>query len=291
MVLEKLIPLPRRLASGEGGYSGSMPVSLGSTLSNGGLIDIRKGGDVFELTEGIALGFYAKEGETIFCVMLFYDKDSQKAKGSTSFSGAIDSLDAAIAGATPKILAWVAGRPLGIVDVKVLPSNALSTIRLEPNSLSADIEIESSRLFFSRPGDIDIVVEKKGYKSSQLRLRGEMPGSYKSVQVDLLPEPGAEPAQASFADASKSLLWPDESAFRKKEKSFYSALGRFVLGVPFSAVALGTFFSYSESYSRGAASSGALYASGGAAALCLGLSVGFIIDTAIKLVDVLRASR
>ncbi|MFA5853086.1 MAG: hypothetical protein WC820_10315, partial [Spirochaetales bacterium] len=294
MLLSDLDPLPKRSLSVFAGTEGTatfIPVVLNPIISEGILVDIGKDLDVFSANDGIATGFYSREGDSIRCVILFFEKGLSKPIGSTSFTETIDTLEDMKDKTLPQILSWTANRPVGIIDVKVAPTGGSATITLQPSDFAGGSETSGTRAFVYEPGDYTIVVSRKGYETGQLRIPAFAVGTYRAAEIELIPAMGISSTQSSFSAAADSLKLLDVNAFRDKEKKFHSALGRFILGVPITAIALGTFFSYWEAYSRSAASAGALYFSGGAAALCVSFEIGFIIDTAIKLVDVLRASK
>ena len=293
IVTASLLPFPNRSAKEGPETAAPISVSLGTKISNGEFVDIRQDTDFFSENEGLITGFFSREGESIQCVILFFEKRSPKVLGSARFEGSIDNLEAVSAETLPFILSWVANKdkPLGIVDIVIKPTGGPMTIEVKPNNTRGVAAISGARAFIFESGSYDISIERKGYKTSLMKNQSLTTGMYRSYSVQLEPSMETLPAENSFAEAAKSLNWPDKSAFREKEIFFHSALGRLIVGVPISAIAFGAFFSYWEAYSRSAASPTALYVSGGAAALCLSVDIGFIIDTAIKLVDVLRASR
>ena len=94
----------------------------------------------------------------------------------------------------------------------------------------------------------------------------------------------------SFA-LSSQLDWKHDKEFKDASRAFYGALGRFVAGVSLSALSAGTYFLYSEAYSRSAASVGAVYASGGAAIACIAASAVFAVQSIVGLSRLLSFSR
>jgi len=294
MLLSDLEPLPKRsmvAVAGTDGAATSIPVVLNPIITDGLLVDIGKDGDLFSANDGIVAGFYSREGVFIRCVILFFEKGTPKPITSASFTETIDTLDNMKNKTLPQLLSWVANRPLGVIDVKIAPTGGSATIAIQPGDTVGESETSGTRAFVYEPGNYDIVVSRKGYETGHLPILAFSVGTYRSEEIQLIPTINIPSTQSSFAAAADSLKLLDENDFRGKEKKFHSALGRFILGIPITAIALGTFFSYWEAYSRSAASAGALYVSGGTAALCVSFEIGFIIDTAIKLVDVLHASR
>ena len=300
MLMADLEPLPNRSPSskageGGGGEASFIPTTLSLSASEGTFTDIGNDEDPFSASEGLIAGFYSRESETIRCVLLFFEKGSPKPIGSASFAEAIDTLDEMKTKVLPGILSWVAKRPVGIIDISVSPSGGSPTIAIQPadaaGAVVASADSSGTRAFVYDSGNYEISVTRKGYDTGQLSVSALVVGAYRSEKIELVPSINAISAQSSFLAATESLKLLDEDAYRGKEKKFHSALGRFVIGAPLTAIALGAFFSYWEAYSRGAASAGALSISGGAAALSVSIEIGFIIDTAIRLVDVLRASR
>jgi len=296
MLIADLEPLPNRSHSSNAGKGGGdevsfVPVALSPSISEGTFIDIGNDDDLFSANEGLIAGFYSRESETIRCVMLFFEKGSPKPIGSVSFAETIDTLENMKTKVLPGILSWVANQPVGILDVNVAPAGGSSTFVIQPADAEGAVASSGTRAFVYKSGNYEIAVSRKGYEMGNLPISALVVGAYRSAKIELVPAINAASTQSSFAAAAESLKMLEVNAYHGKEKKFHSALGRFVLGVPVTAIALGAFFSYWEAYSRSAASVGALSISGGAAALCVSIEIGFIIDTAIKLVDVLHASR
>ena len=294
MLIADLDPLPNRSLSsksGEEGRDSSVPASLNAAVFEGKFIDIGNDNDLFSANEGLIAGFCSRESETISCVLLFFEKGSPKPLGSASFVETIETLEDMKAKILPGILSWVANRPVGILDINVEPAGSSATIAIQPADSAGVAASSGTRAFIYETGNYEISVSKLGYETRHLPISALAVGAYRSAKIELVPAASAASTQSSFAAAAESLTQLDENAYRGKERKFHSALGRFVLGVPVTAIALGAFFSYWEAYSRSAASAAALSISGGAAALCVSIEIGFIIDTAIKLVDVLHASR
>lgn len=100
----------------------------------------------------------------------------------------------------------------------------------------------------------------------------------------------AQKPPESFALSSR-LDWKHDKEFKDASSAFYGALGRFVAGVSFSALSAGTYFLYSEAYSRSAASIGSVYATGGLAVACVAASAFFAVQSVLGLSRLLSFSR
>lgn len=111
---------------------------------------------------------------------------------------------------------------------------------------------------------------------------GESVVTGKKPAVPRLPE--------SFSLSSR-LDWKHEKDYGQASRAFYGALGRFVAGVSLSALSAGTYFLYSEAYSRSAASAASVYASGGAAIACLAASAVFAVQSVVGFSRLLSYSR
>ena len=246
-----------------------------------------------ESLDGFISGCYALSGSDLEVEVLFFEKGQLLPAGSKRFSGDISSLENFKGAILPGILSWIAQRPLGIVDVETKPRGAALLDKSNPAQRSGH-SVDGNRLFLFDRGKVPVAVSKEGYKDSTFEIdAADTLGTYRTLRIEMTPTvAGTGSAAAAWASASpESLIWKDMPEFKKKELDFHSALGRFVLSIPFSAISAGTFLLYSEAYSRSAASSGEYYGSGAAMALCLSISAGFIIDTAVRLVQVLSVSR
>lgn len=239
--------------------------------------------------EGLVCGFFALAGETIDCRVLLFDAGSTAASRVLSWRGEISGLDGFAGTLLPAIASWVAGKDLGIVDIMPQPENG-APLSLALESDDGRGYLKGSRLYAVAEGAFRLHAGRAGFASRSIEVSGAAPGSYRKVGVALEPAAAAIPA-TSLTDAGSLLNWKESDAFRRSETRYRSALGRFVASVPLTAIALGVFFSYGEAYARGAASDAVYYASGAGAAAAAGLSLGFLIDSAIGLVNVLRASK
>lgn len=243
--------------------------------------------------DGFISGCYALRGSGLEVEVLFFEKGQLVPASSKRYSGDISSLEHFTEAVLPSILSWIARKPLGVVDVETKPRGAVLLDKSDPTQKSGH-SIDGNRLFLFDREKFSVAVTKEGYKDSvfEIDATGKL-GTYRKLRIEMTPTvAGTGSAAAAWTDASpESLIWKDMPEFKKKELDFHSALGRLVLSIPFSAISAGTFRLYSEAYSRSAASGGEYYASGAAMALCLSVSAGFIIDTAVRLVQVLRVSR
>ena len=275
---------------GMGGKGSIDEKSLNSAATDGTSPWTKPGLDSLD---GFISGCYALQGGELEVEIFYFEKDRLVPAGSKRYSGDISSLEHFTEAVLPGILAWIARKPLGIIDVETKPRGAVlldkSDLRLRGGH-----SLDGNRLFLFDREKFPISVSKEGYKDSVFEIDAvEAFGTYRKLRIEMTPiVAGTGSAAAAWAEASpESLIWKDMPEFKKKELDFHSALGRLVLSIPFSAISAGTFLLYSEAYSRSAASSGEYYASGAAMALCVSVSAGFIIDTAIRLVQVLRVSR
>jgi hypothetical protein len=268
----------------------STPTSLSWGSADSGFTDLRKGSDSFAGTNGILAGFYTLRGESIDCVILLFEKERLKPAGSIRYKGTVASLDELTGIALPAILSWIANGPIGIVDLKTKPASGARFFLLGQPPMESII-LSGSRLFIFEKGNYSVAITQEGFESGSFQTAGIEPGMYRSLKVELVPiQPAAFPG-LSMVNSAAVLDWKEETNFHEAGKKFQSALGRFIISLPFSIISLGAYNSFWEAYTRSAIGEGALYAAGGATALSLSLSLGFIIDTAIKLVDVLHTSR
>lgn len=115
------------------------------------------------------------------------------------------------------------------------------------------------------------------------------PLSEEELQPTSLPgNPAAPPTTFKF---STQLEWGEKNLFRSESVKFSSALSRFVASISLSALSAGTYFLYSEAYSRSATDIGKVYASGGAAIVFLAASAAFAVESIIRLSRLLKFSR
>ncbi len=114
----------------------------------------------------------------------------------------------------------------------------------------------------------------------------ERPLSEAELQPQVLTTGTAIPP-ATFTQSSR-LEWDDKGNFQTESKKFSSALSRFVASISLSALSAGTYFLYSEAYSRSAVDIGKVYASGGAAVVFVAASAAFAVESIIRLARLLR---
>lgn len=239
--------------------------------------------------DGLVCGFYSLAAEEIDCRVLLFEAGTTTASRALSWRGEIGSLDRFAETLLPAIASWIAGKDLGVIDIAPQPVNG------PPLSLALESEagtgiLKGSRLYFEAEGDYALRAERIGFEPRSIEMSGARPGTYRKESVSLTPA-AAQISAAPLANAGSILNWKESDAFRRSEKRYRSALGRFVASVPLTAIAFGVFFSYSEAYARGAVSDAAYYASGAGAAAAAGLSICFLVDSAIGLINVLKASK
>lgn len=281
LLFSALKPLPGRP---------SVKTALQARTADAPFADARKGKEAFVGLDGLILGFYTFKDEIVECRILFYEKESETRQGTFFYKGTIATLENLRSAALPAIMNWVATREVGVVDIATRPTSG-ATLSVKATPSEGAIALDGTRIFVYEKGNYTIVVRQSGFEDGFCEIADFEPDSYTSIVIDMKPAVGAALPEASIINAADRLKWAEKSSFLKAEKGFSSALGRFVLSLPLSAIAIGTFYSFYEAYSRGAASETALYVSGAAAAVSMSLSVGFIIDSAVRLVDVLDVSR
>lgn len=281
LLFSALKPLPGRL---------SMKTALQARTADAPFVDARKGKEAFVGLNGLILGFYSFKDEIVECRILFYENESENPQGAFFYKGTISTLENLRAAALPAIMNWVATREVSVVDIATKPSSG-AALSFKGTPSEGAIALDGTRIFVYEKGNYPIIVRQSGFEDGFCEITDFKPDSYTSIVIDMKPAAGAALPEASIINAADRLKWADKSSFLKAEKGFSSALGRFVLSLPLSAIAIGTFYSFYEAYSRGAATETALYVSGAAAAVSVSLSLGFIIDSAVRLVDVLHVSR
>ena len=284
------------VSAASGGPAAAPFADLARQAASAGGNDAAAGGkaEAGEKTwNGLVAGFYSLSGEAVDCRVLLFEAGAAAPSRSLSWRGDIGALDLFAGALLPSIASWIAGSDLGVVDFLPMPeSGAPLSLTMETSGQAGKMAgtVKGSRLFIAAPGDCNIRVERSGYAPRTVRISGGRLGSYRRETVAL--EAAAAPAAAaSLAGASSILTWSERDDFNRFEKRYRSALGRFVASVPLTAIVLGVFFSYSEARARGAASDAAYYASGAGAAAAAGLSLGFAIDCAAGLADLLRVSK
>ncbi len=281
LLFSALKPLPGRL---------SMKTALQARTADAPFVDARKGKEAFVGLNGLILGFYSFKDEIVECRILFYENESENPQGAFFYKGTISTLENLRAAALPAIMNWVATREVSVVDIATKPSSG-AALSFKGTPSEGAIALDGTRIFVYEKGNYPIIVRQSGFEDGFCEIADFKPDSYTSIVIDMKPAAGAALPEASIINAADRLKWADKSSFLKAEKGFSSALGRFVLSLPLSAIAIGTFYSFYEAYSRGAATETAIYVSGAAAAVSVSLSLGFIIDSAVRLVDVLHVSR
>ena len=298
LLASALEPLPQRRAKDKDGK----PVLIRTVLKQRGqdlrYADIKDGAQALAGLDGLVTGFYSLAGEQIECRIQLFSKGEGEAPSqaenhapSLSFSGGISELDFLAEKMLPGILTWVAGRELGVVDVRTEPEQGV-LLALDGDPPRTRIDLDGSRLFIFEQGEYGIIMNQKGFEDAR-RLLDSSLGSYSSLLVKMAPigsEEGLSSGDSIFS-AAETLSWGEKFRFLESEKKFSAALGRFVISIPISALAIGGYFSYSEAYSRSAVTSDALSLSGAGALISISISAAFIVDSALKLMDVLRASR
>ncbi len=294
LLASALEPLPKRAAKDRDGKPLKVTARLDQSGNDLRFAEIQTGSDALKGLDALVAGFYSLVDGRIECRVLLFARGEEEAAiqpSSLSFSGTIPDLDTFAGKLLPGILAWVAGSEIGIVDVKPEPGQGV-TLALEGSPPQSGIGLEGLRVFVYEDGEYGIVLKKKGFADARRSLVSTL-GSYRSLPVTLEPlgKDGSPASGEAIFSAAEALGWTEKSRFIEAERKFSAALGRFVISIPISALALGGYFSFSEAFSRSAVSPETLSWSGAGALLSVSLSAAFIVDSALRLVDVLHASR
>lgn len=259
------------------------PALAGADLSVSGPGSAVAGVDA---ADGFLTGLYSIEGERLEVQVYGYEGGKSFPSFSGHFVGDIAGLAGFPGSVLPGILSWTARRPLGIVDVVTKPADAAVAAR---DDFAGNVLVRGKRIFIMGDGQPHLSVSREGYEQAVLSFDETYANSYKKMEITLAASgalaPTTNPAQSDI------LKWNDKSAFKESTKKFQSSLGRFIVSVPFSVLSVGSFLLYNEAYSRSSSYATAMYASGAASAVCLAISAGFVIDLAVKLVQVLKFSR
>lgn len=307
LILQALSPLPNKWASPS---QKQRPVAFadlsanGEAVSGAPFVDLAResmaikgenpgkemsGSSEENAWDGLVAGFFALTGDAIECRVVVFESGMGKARRTFSWDGNIDRLEQCAESLLPGMVSWIAGQELGVVDFLPLPEKG-APLALTLESGGERAVVKGCRLFIASEGDIRIRMERVGYETRSIEIAEARPGSYRRETVTL--ETMGTPSSAiSLATAGPVLDWKEADAFKRSEKRYRSALGRFVASIPLTALGLGVFFSYSEAYARGAVSDASYYTSGACAVAVTGVSLGFLIDCAVGLVNFLRVSR
>ncbi|HEY9053792.1 MAG TPA: hypothetical protein VIO60_03130 [Rectinemataceae bacterium] len=248
-------------------------------------------------------GFYSLAGETVEAAIYLIEKLEKKVSYLGSYTGTIDTLEYFPGPLRGALLERFAKPALQVFDV-IGPPN--KTYKVAPEDRGA-FQVED-RIFIYKNGNYRIQ-----YSESDTSERSILFGApsdkrntfvYNTIQIkpdsglddkgSAVPKPsanekGAREQGAILAEAARQVAW-ESSKHELASSAFSRSLSRLVVSVPVTALALGGFFVGYEAFTRSALDVGGLALRAAPAILSLGLSIGFAIDTGIRIAGLARAS-
>jgi hypothetical protein len=246
----------------------------------------------------LVLGVYSsREGQmTVTLYLVSAGKDDAEKLGS--FTGSYADLDGYKKAFSRILIPRFSNHAARIIDFAVSPQGASLEFTAGQGAAGAKGDKKDkalfvgSRLFLYDDSSYEVTISRKGYIQRTVSVPTALGDIYDSIQINLLPDPllAASPG-LDLKAASAQLNWKDAQDFADSSKQFSAALGRLVVSIPVTALALGFFYVGYEGYSRSAVSETGLLLRGGAAVLSAGFTIGFVVDTGIRLVRLISTAR
>jgi hypothetical protein len=247
----------------------------------------------------LVLGVYSsKEGRvSVDLYLAIAGKDEAEKLGA--YSGSYEDLDGYKKALSRMLLPRFSNNATRIVDFSIFPQAA--SLELTQGGASAAAAkggargkaiLVGSRLFLYGEDGCEVTISGKGYIPQKVVAPIVLDDVYSSIQIRLAPDPlSVVSPDLDLKTLSEELNWKNAQAYANSSKQFSAALGRLIVSIPVTALAIGVFYLGYEGYSRSAISETGLLLRGGAALLSAGVSIGFVVDMGIRLIRLISAAR
>ena len=313
------LPNPTKASLLEAAMQAGKTTPLASTLSllansvlsplpppaNGGSILVSPAGSAPLFTLGpealvscgrLIAGFFSLKKGIIVNDIYLLESEKENAEKLGSFTGSFADLDNYGGTLGQFLLPRFSNAPLRIVDFSISPQGSLLSLSSGLQGKTDEALLIGARLFIYKENKYDILIKKSGYVTVKYSVSTPLKDMYNIIHIDLAIDESTTQGSlaAGFKAASDQMKWAEEKRFATASMQFSAALGRLVLSLPVSAIALGLLFQEYEVFSRRPPTADiltSLWLSGGAAALSLGLSVAFVIDSGIHLGSLISTAR
>jgi hypothetical protein len=244
-------------------------------------------------TELILACVYSISGSEIDIELAGFERDLVAAAFVWKGKGNLDHIESLVNQALPYVESWIAGRELGIMDLKIDPpgSTVSEFSSTSGNEVNSDIVIKGERVFsFSRKQQ-RVVVQRSTYKDVTLDLE-ILPLTYSEKRVTLMgiAVPQGSPIAPGFIDRS-ILKWNQKDEFGKKEKSFQNALGYLVMSIPFSVLGVGSYLMYQEAEMRASGFTTETTIAGAVMGASLTISAACLVYMVVSLSQLMSAAK
>jgi hypothetical protein len=246
----------------------------------------------------LVFGVYSsKEGKvSVDLYLAIAGKDEAEKLGA--YSGSYEDIDGYRKALSRMLLPRFSNNATSIVDFSIFPQGA--SLELTQGNASATQDVVGrgkalfvgSRLFLYGEGGCEVTISGKGYIPQKVVAPIVIDDVYSSIQIRLALDPlSTVSPDLDLKTLSEELNWKNAQAYANSSKQFSAALGRLIVSIPVTALAIGVFYIGYEGYSRSAISETGLLLRGGAALLSAGISIGFVVDTGIRLIRLISAAR
>lgn len=239
----------------------------------------------------LVAGFYSLQSGLLDCDLYLLGSGVDEAKLLGSWEGDYSDLEGFAAASASLLLPRLSGGSRWIADLAVqAPDASYRLATALPKEASA--VLAGSRLFIYRPGEYEVEVKAGGSLGTTVKISTPLHDVYNKIPIQLEKNPSvpAESATEAIRAAATGLQWPNRDPFSKNLRGFSSALGRLVVSLPVSAIALGVFYLGYEGYSRSAVTETELWIRGGIAGVGLAATAAFVVDTGVWLARLMSSA-
>ena len=240
----------------------------------------------------IVFGLYSQSNGLITADLYLVSAEKDNAEKLGTYSGSVADLDASRKAYSGFLIPRFSNSARRIIDFIVTPQGATISLPVKTDSVSKTALLLDGRLFIYGDQTVEVSIERKGYVTQRVLMPQSLDDVYSIIQIVLAADsaPGV-PAAVDLKEATSRLDWKDGKDYPTHTARFSSAMGRLVISLPVTALALGVFFLGYEGYSRSAITTSELILRGGFAVLSVGLSIGFAVDTGIGLAGLIAVAQ
>ena len=248
--------------------------------------------DAIKTAGRMIFGLFSHSGGSITVDLYLVSAAEERAEKLGTYEGSIGDLDGSRKAFSGILLPRFSNHARRIIDFNLSPQGAAIVIPDGGTGESPAALLVGQRLFLYTDEAIEVEIGRRGFITKRVIVQQTLDDVYNIVQVQLSPDPvSSSSASLDLVAASAQIEWKSEKDFFGGSARFSSSLGRFVLSLPVTAIALGVFFLGYEGYSRSAITEKGLLLRGGAAVLSLGFSIGFAVETGIDLARLVSVAK
>jgi len=245
-------------------------------------------------------GIYSLDGETIEASLYLVEKSGSRFARLGTCTGDIGRLETLVDALASLLIEKLASPAIRVIDLDMVQTDASWEVLPKDSGFA----LVGKRIFIYKKGNYSIRFGKPAPEGAVIAIEADTGSDrsgpvYNKIQPKLIDDKTLSPNRAdgssgkdpalALKEAARLAAW-DGSGQEKAYAAFSRSLSRLIVSVPVSALSLGIFFLGYEAYARSGIDLGGLALRTAPAVISLGCSLGFAIDTGIRIGGLTRSS-